>query len=114
MPPSPGSYPNNSTPPGMGPPHHHPMGPPHHAGMGPPPTMGPPNSHSGHHEGVGPMPPPSSTPNSHPTMTHSDVTTSINPPPVGPGELHDNGITTTATGKLQIYIYIYFKYSISP
>lgn len=95
MPPSPGSYSSNSTPPGMGPPHHHPMGPPHHPGMGPPPTMGPPNSHAGHHEG-GPMPPPSSTPNSHPGMGHVEVSAPGNPP--GPVDLHDNGITTTATG----------------
>lgn len=64
MPPSPGSYSNNTTAIGMAP-------------MGPP-AMGPPNIH---HEG--PMPPPSSTPNSLETV---------------PVDLHDNGITTTATG----------------
>ncbi|XP_046669924.1 trithorax group protein osa isoform X4 [Homalodisca vitripennis] len=73
MPPSPGSYPNNATPLGMGPPHHHPMGPP---------SMGPPNSHVG-------QPPPSSTPNSH---------LSLDTPTTTPSDLHDNGITTTATG----------------
>ena len=103
MPPSPGSYSSNSTPPGMGPPHHHPMGPPHHPGMGPPPTMGPPNSHSGHHEG-GPMPPPSSTPNSHSVMGHTEVSASGNPP--GAVDLHDNGITTTATGLLYSSIHM--------
>lgn len=66
MPPSPGSYSNNTTALSMAP-------------MGPP-AMGPPNSH---HEG--PMPPPSSTPNSLEAV---------------PVDLHDNGITTTATGTL--------------
>ncbi|XP_054270546.1 trithorax group protein osa-like isoform X4 [Macrosteles quadrilineatus] len=71
MPPSPGSYPNNAGGLGMGPPHHHPMGPP---------SMGPPNSHMSQHDG--PMPPP-------PAST---------PPTTAPSDLHDNGITTTASG----------------
>lgn len=92
MPPSPGSYGSNS-----GPPHHHPMGPPpHHPGMGPPPpTMGPPPPNS-HHEA--PMPPPSSTPNSHPAMPHSEISS----------DMHDNGITTTASGKKVLYL-IFFS-----
>lgn len=73
MPPSPGSYSNNTTALGMAP-------------MGPP-AMGPPNIH---HEG--PMPPPSSTPNSLETV---------------PVDLHDNGITTTATGTHFVKLYLY-------
>ncbi|CAG9817012.1 unnamed protein product [Phaedon cochleariae] len=77
-------------PPSPGPPQAYHMGPPHHSGMGPP-SMGPPsssahlpNSHPGPNPGHdgGPMPPPSSTPNSHATGA----------------DMMDNGITTTAAG----------------
>lgn len=79
MPPSPNSYPNNTL--GV-PPHHHPMGPP---------AMGPPNSHGPHQEGSGPMPPPSSTPNSHMSLD-TPVTTTMS-------DMNDNSITTSATGE---------------
>lgn len=100
MPPSPGPPPGmygNSTSPGMGPPHHHPMAPPvpgghHHMGaVGHPMTnMMPPHSNS-HHDG--PMPPPSSTPNSHSLPTPSIQSDS------GMDGMHDSGpLTTTASG----------------
>ncbi|XP_045482525.1 trithorax group protein osa isoform X3 [Harmonia axyridis] len=92
----------SGTPPSPGPPQTYHMGPPppghHHSGMGPPnnPSMGPPNipssgsqpmpnSHSQHD---GPMPPPSSTPNSH----------SI------PPDMMDNGITTTAQSGMGAHV----------
>lgn len=100
MPPSPGPPPGmygNSTSPGMGPPHHHPMAPPvpgghHHMGaVGHPMTnMMPPHGNS-HHDG--PMPPPSSTPNSHSLPTSSIQSDS------GMDGMHDSGsLTTTASG----------------
>lgn len=89
----------SSMPPSPSPPQNYHMGPPsgslHHAGMGPP-SMGPPNmpsatspllSNSHTHEG--PMPPPSSTPNSHHQMS---------------SEIMDNGITTTAAGTLATHV----------
>lgn len=104
MPPSPGPppgmYGNSSPGPGMGPPHHHPMGPPvpaghHHMGAG----MGHPNManmmppHNSHHDS--PMPPPSSTPNSH----------SLPTPPIQSDAsmdgMHEGGgpLTTAASGE---------------
>ncbi|XP_039288877.1 trithorax group protein osa-like isoform X12 [Nilaparvata lugens] len=89
MPPSPGGgYPSNAG--GPMPPHHHggPMGPPpQHMGMGPPPpsSMGPPPPNSHHDQ---PMPPPASTPSGGPLPPHSPHM----------ADMHDNGITTTASG----------------
>lgn len=105
MPPSPGPPPGmygSSSSPGMGPPHHHPMGPPvpgshHHMGPGmghPMANMMPPHGNS-HHEG--PMPPPSSTPNSHSLPTPSIQCEA------GMDGMHDSGgLTTSASGKCMI------------
>nr|CAH7743339.1 unnamed protein product [Callosobruchus chinensis] len=86
--PSPPQQPYHMGPPG---------GPGHHmSGMGPPSSMGPPNvppasspllANSHPHEA--PMPPPSSTPNSHSHLT---------------GDMMDNGITTTAQSGLGTHV----------
>ncbi|KAF5285273.1 hypothetical protein FQR65_LT13287 [Abscondita terminalis] len=91
---------SSSIPPSPSPPQNYHMGPPaashHHSGMGPPSSMGPPNMPTAtspllpnNHPHDGPMPPPSSTPNSHHQLG-SDVM--------------DNGITTTAAGNLTTHV----------
>lgn len=87
-------------PPSPSPPQNFHMGPPiaghHSSGMGPPPSMGPPNMPPttsplipNSHTHDGPMPPPSSTPNSH-NQVNSDIM--------------DNGITTTASGGIATHV----------
>lgn len=102
MPPSPGPPPGmygSSSSSGMGPPHHHPMGPPvpgshHHMGPGmghPMANMMPPHG-SSHHDS--PMPPPSSTPNSHSLPTPSIQSES------GVDGMHDGGgLSASSSGK---------------
>lgn len=89
--------------PGMGPPnvsgmHHHSMGPPsmgthmgsHNMSMGPP-IIGQSNSHDG------PMPPPSSTPNSHMPIGSASESGSAT-------DSVDNGITTTAASNVGTHV----------